>query len=150
VVLKPICYFSPSNNEGALYASSGATQCRDRRSARAAGAAYFQLTESYSQFIAPAKTNSRSSSALVLVTRPDDFWTDFQVRIFSGEQALSNSVYHGRSNYSYGERGPCILIGATLTFEFPADAFLAESASITVEPPEGEPVTADFDLGHLR
>jgi hypothetical protein len=109
-----------------------------------------QLTESYGQFIAPAKTNSRSGSASVLITRPDDFWRDFQVRIFNGEQALSNSVYHGRPNYSCGERGPCTLIGATLTFEFPADAFPADSASITVEPPEGEPITADFDLGHLR
>ena len=109
-----------------------------------------QLTESYGQFIAPAQTNSRSSSAPVLIPRPDDFWKDFQVQIFNGDQALSNSVYHGRPKYSCGEYGPCILIGATLTFEFPAEAFSADSASITVDPPEGEPVTAEFDLGGLR
>ena len=109
-----------------------------------------QLTESYGQFIALAQTNSRSGSASVLIPRPDDFWRDFQVRIFNGDQALSNSVYRGRPKYSCGEYGPCILIGATLTSEFPADAFSADSASITVEPPEGEPVTAEFDLGRLR
>jgi hypothetical protein len=109
-----------------------------------------QLTESYGQFIAPAQTNSHSGSASVLIPRPDDFWRDFQVQIFNGDQALSNSVYHGRPKYSCGEYGPCILIGATLTFEFPADAFSADAASITVDPPEGEPVTADFDLGRLR
>jgi hypothetical protein len=109
-----------------------------------------QLTETYGQFVAPAKTNSRSGSALVLIPRPDDFWRDFQVQIFSGDQVLSKSVYHGRSKYSCGEYGPCILIGAALSFEFPADAFSADAASITVDPPEGEPVTADFDLGRLR
>jgi hypothetical protein len=109
-----------------------------------------QFTESYGQFIAPAQTNSRSSSAPVLIPRPDDFWKDFQVQIFNGDQALSNSVYHGRPRYTCGEYGPCILIGATLTFEFPADAFSADAASITVDPPEGEPVTTDFDLSRLR
>jgi hypothetical protein len=109
-----------------------------------------QLTESYGQFIAPAKANWRSGSASVLISRPDDFWSDFQVQIFNGDRALSNAVYHGRPNYSCGEYGPCILTGATLTYEFPAEAFSADSASITVDPPEGEPVTADFDLGRLR
>jgi hypothetical protein len=109
-----------------------------------------QLTESYRQFIAPAKMNSRSGSASALIPRPDDFWRDFQVQIFNGDQALSNAIYHGRPNYSCGDYGPCILTGATLTFEFPADAFSADSASIMVEPPEGESVTADFDLSRLR
>ena len=109
-----------------------------------------QLTESYGQFIAPATARSRSGFASTLILRPDDFWRDFQVQIFNGDQALSNAVYHGRPNYSCGEYGPCILIGATLTYEFPADAFSADSASISVDPPEGEPVTADFDLGRLR
>jgi hypothetical protein len=108
-----------------------------------------QLTETYGQFIAAAKANSRSGSTSALIPRPDDFWRDFQVQILNGDQALSNAVYHGRPNYTCGEYGPCILIGATLTFEFPAEAF-SDSASITVEPPEGESVTADFDLSRLR
>jgi hypothetical protein len=109
-----------------------------------------QLTESYGQFVARTKGNSRSDAASVLTPRPDDFWRDFQVHIFDGNQELSSSLTHGRSNYSCGKYGPCVLTGATLTFEFPADAFSAESASVTVEPPEGEPVAADFDLGRLR
>ncbi|MDQ1406670.1 MAG: hypothetical protein QOG55_2299 [Acidobacteriaceae bacterium] len=109
-----------------------------------------QLTETYGQFIAAAKPNSRPASTSALIPRPDDFWRDFQVQIFNGDQALSADVYHGRPNYSCGEYGPCILIGATLTYEFPAEAFSADSASITVEPPEGESVTADFDLSRLR
>ena len=107
-----------------------------------------QLTETYGQ--SAAKANARSASTSALIPRPDDFWRDFQVQIFNGDQALSAAVYHGRPNYSCGEYGPCILVGATLTFEFPAEAFSADSASITVEPPEGESVTADFDLFRLR
>jgi hypothetical protein len=109
-----------------------------------------QLTESYGQFIAAANANSRAGSASALIARPDDFWRDFQVQIFDGDQALTNSVYHGRPNYTCGEHGPCILIGATVTFEFPADTFSADSASITVDPPEGQSVVADFDLSRLR
>jgi hypothetical protein len=109
-----------------------------------------QLTETYGQFIAAAKANSRSASMSALIPRPDDFWRDFQVQIFDGDQALSNAAYHGLPNYSCGEYGPCILIGATLTFEFPAEVFSADSASITVEPPEGASVTADFALSRLR
>jgi len=109
-----------------------------------------QLTETYGQFIATAKANSRSASASALIPRPDDFWRNFQVQISNGDRALSNAVYHGRPNYSCGDYGPCILTGAMLTFEFPAEAFSADSASISVEPPEGESVTADFDLSRLR
>ena len=109
-----------------------------------------QLTETYGQFMAVAKDNSRSGSTSALIPRPDDFWRNFQVQIFNGDQVLSNAVYHGRPNYTCGEYGPCILIGATLTFELPAEAFSADSASITVEPPEGESVAADFDLSRLR
>jgi hypothetical protein len=109
-----------------------------------------QLTESYGQFIAPANSNSRSSSAPSLIPRPPDFWRDFRVQIFNGNQALSNSVYHGSSNYSCGDYGSCVLTGATLTFEFPAGAFSDDTANVTVEPPEGEPVAADFDLVRLR
>jgi hypothetical protein len=109
-----------------------------------------QLTQSYGQFITPANSNSRSSSASSLILRPHDFWRDFRVQIFNGDQALSNSDYHGISNYSCGDYGSCVLTGATLTFEFPAGAFSTDSASVKVDPPEGESVTADFDLGRLR
>jgi hypothetical protein len=109
-----------------------------------------QLTESYGQFVTPARANSRSSSTSVLIPRPPDFWRDFRVQIFNGDQALSNSVYHGSPNYSCGDYGSCVLTGATLTFEFPADAFSDDSANVRVDPPEGETVTANFDVTRLR
>jgi hypothetical protein len=107
-----------------------------------------QLTQSYGQFIASANAPSRSASTLI--PRPGDFWRDFRVRIFDGDRELSDAVSSGHSNHSCGKYGSCVLTGATLTFEFPADAFSADTASITVDPPEGQPVAADFDLSRLR
>lgn len=108
-----------------------------------------QLTESFGQFIAPpAKSRSKSPSALIPC--PQDFWKDFQSRIYDGDQELTPADTHGHANYSCGRYGPCILTGATLEFDFPADAFTSDTATIQVDPPEGDPVSVDFDLTRLR
>jgi hypothetical protein len=85
-----------------------------------------------------------------LIPRPHDFWRDFHVQIFDGDQTLSPSDYHGHANYSCGRYGPCFLTGATLEFDFPADAFISDSATVQIDPPEGDPVSVDFDLSTLR
>src|SRR2546422_8169770 len=33
---------------------------------------------------------------------------------------------------------PCFLMGATLEFDFPADAFISDSATVQIDPPEGD------------
>src|SRR6266568_4244437 len=103
-----------------------------------------QLTSSYGPLVA-VPAGSRSSSA-TLIRRPHDFWRDFHVQIFDGEQTLSPSDYHGHANYSCGRYGPCFLTGATLEFDFPADAFISDSATVQIDPPEGDSVSVDFDL----
>ncbi len=42
------------------------------------------------------------------------------------------------------------MTGATLKFKFRADAFTSDSATIRVDPPEGDPVSVGFDLIRLR
>ncbi len=108
-----------------------------------------QLTPSYGAFITPP-TISRSSSPPALVPRPNDFWRDFQVQIYDGDQPLSPSTSHGHAVYNCGHEGPCFLTGARLQFDFPADAFTSDSATIQVLPPEGDAVSVDFDLARLR
>jgi hypothetical protein len=108
-----------------------------------------QLTPTYGAFLAP-QTSSRSSSPPPLIPRPQDFWRDFQAQISDGDQPLTPSDFHGKANYSCGHHGPCILIGATLEFDLPADAFTSGSATIDIVPPEGDPISIDFDLDHLR
>ena len=108
-----------------------------------------QLTGSYGQMIA-VPVNSGAKSAITFVPRPHDFWKDFEVHIYSGNQEVSPADSRGRANSRCGRRGPCVLTGATLEFDFPAAAFTSDSATIDVTPPEGDPVSVDFDLSSLR
>jgi hypothetical protein len=113
-----------------------------------------QLTDSYSQFL-PAKpaahrSGQRSESPAGLVLRSGDFWKGFEVHLHNGDRVLQPSAVDGRPNYRCDEHGGCILTGATLRYDFRADAFASDSASITVDPPEGPSVTGEFDLPRLR
>jgi hypothetical protein len=108
-----------------------------------------RLTSSYGAFIA-SPSSSRSSFPSALTPRSSEFWKDFRVQIYDGDRLLSPSDFHGHANYSCGRRGPCAMTGATLKFEFPADAFTSDSTTIDIDPSEGDPVSADFDLIRLR
>jgi hypothetical protein len=107
------------------------------------------LTPTYAAFLAP-EPNSRSSPPPALIPRPHDFWREFQVQIFDGDQPITPSDFHGRASSRCGRRGPCSMIGAILEFSVPAGAFSSGSASIQVTPPEGEPASVQFNLTHLR
>lgn len=98
-----------------------------------------RLTPSYGRFI--AATNS---------PRPHDFWKDFTFQVYDGEEALTPYASHGHANDACGRGGPCFLIGATIELEFPATAFTSDSATIEVDPPEGDLVSVNFDLPSLR
>jgi hypothetical protein len=102
------------------------------------------LTASYGALI----PNPAGSPALI--PRPYDFWKDFQVQVFNGNQTLTPSRSRGNPRSGCGRRGACTLTGATLEFEFPADTFTSDSATIQVLPPEGELVSVEFDLTRLR
>jgi hypothetical protein len=108
-----------------------------------------QLTESYGRLV-PPPPNWHSRSPQALIPRPSDFWRDFQVQIYDGDQPLAPYDFHGHSTSGCAHRGPCILTGAILEFDFPADSFTSDSASIDIVPPEGDPVSVNFDLTRLR
>lgn len=111
--------------------------------------AEIRLTESYGQIVGTVPSNSRTATGAGLIFRQGDFWKDFRVHVYNGEGAVPVSNSHGHANYNCSDGG-CSLVGATLEFDLPAAAFSADSASITIHPPEGEPVTTVFDLGGLR
>jgi len=108
-----------------------------------------QLTDSYGRLVAPPP-NWRSRSPEAWVPRPSDFWRDFQVQIYDAGKPLTPYDFHGHSTYSCGRRGPCILTGATLEFDFRAESFTSDSAAVQVIPPEGDPASVEFDLTRLR
>jgi hypothetical protein len=107
------------------------------------------LTTTYGSFISnPAAAGSRSSSTLI--PRPADFWKDFRIQVYNGRQLLSASDSEGRPLYRCGRTGPCRPRGAAVDLKFPAAAFTSDTATIEVIPPEGDPVSIDFDLTRLR
>ncbi len=108
-----------------------------------------QLTETYGALI-PTPTGSSSGSPIGFAKRPDDFWKDFEIQVHDKDKSLIPLSSSGDSVYSCDSSGGCILSGATLQFEFLAAAFKSDSPTIQVTPPEGGPVSVDFDLSGLR
>jgi len=108
-----------------------------------------QLTNSYAAYIV-RPTGTRSGSPNGFVPRPYDFWKDFDVKVSSDDKKLRPFSSSGQPNLLCADEGGCELTGATLQFDFLAEDFASGSAVIDVDPPEGDPVSTDFDLGHLR
>jgi hypothetical protein len=109
-----------------------------------------QLTETYGQFVNAGLSNSRSGDASGLILRSGDFWTDFHLQGYDGDKAVASSATRGHGNYLCGDYGGCVLTGATVELEFPADAFSSDSATVRVDPPKGETAQVNFDLSALR
>jgi hypothetical protein len=85
-----------------------------------------------------------------LIPRPYDFWKDFRVQVYNGNEIVSPSLSGGHPLYRCGRFGHCRPMGAALELEFSAEVFTSDSATIQVLPPEGEPVSVSFDLIRLR
>jgi hypothetical protein len=106
------------------------------------------LTESYAAYNAVA-TGSDSHSPKGVFVRPSDFWRDFRLRAFQKDQMVIPTGAKGQPFFQCSDAG-CVLSGATLSFEYPAAAFTETSATIQIDPPEGDPVVVDFDLTAFR
>jgi hypothetical protein len=109
-----------------------------------------QLTPSYGPLIVrPAGSGSSSTTGFAL--RPYDFWKDFAVQVFNKDKAVRPLSSSGDSVISCaGPSSACDLSGATLRYEFSAEAFPSETAVIHITPPEGEPRMVEFDLTSFR
>jgi hypothetical protein len=107
------------------------------------------LTNSYGAMI-PNPQSPRSASSPPFIPRHHNFWRDFRVQVSDGHQVLSPSDIGGRPLYRCGRYGPCRPRGAAIDLEFPVAAFVSDSVTVEVIPPEGDPVSADFDLTRLR
>jgi hypothetical protein len=106
------------------------------------------LTDSYAAYSAgPVGSNSHSPRGVFV--RPSDFWRDFRLRTFQKDELVIPISANGNPLFRCDDSS-CILSGATLTFEYPAAAFTDSSATIQIDPPEGDPVVVDFDLTAFR
>jgi hypothetical protein len=107
------------------------------------------LTDSYPAYI-PRQTGSPSGSSTGFVLRPYDFWKDFDVHVFSENKEIISFASSGDPNYICEDTGPCTITGATIQLEYLAKSFASDSATVQITPPEGDPVSVDFDLISLR
>jgi hypothetical protein len=107
-----------------------------------------QLTDTYGA-VMPNPTGQTSGTPWDYVYRSSDFWRDFQIRVISDKKVLSPFVYSGEPDYICGDGG-CSLVGATVQLEFLADELASDSASIQIDPPEGDQVIVDFELASVR
>lgn len=116
-----------------------------------------QLTATYGA-VMPNPIGQTSGTPWDYIYRPSGFWRDFQIQVVSNKKVLSPFIYTGEPNYICGDTSEqaiavgeyCTLVGATVQLEFFADQFAPDSATIQIDPPEGEPVAVDFDLSVLR
>lgn len=107
------------------------------------------LTQSYGAYITKP-TSSRSDAPIGIQFRSSSFWKDIKFQVFDGGEERAPDDFSGRPTYFCAYKGGCRLTGAVIRLEFPATAFTSDSATIDVTPPEGEPVSVDFDLSSLR
>jgi hypothetical protein len=109
-----------------------------------------RFTGSYGATI-PNPSSSPSKSSPAFIPRPSDFWKDFSVEVSNGNLLLSPSDSAGHPLYrGCGRTGRCGPMGAVLQLEFPPAAFSADTITIRVTPPEGDPVSVDFYPSRLR
>jgi len=106
------------------------------------------FTPSYGAVLS-VPTGSRSDSPQGYRLRSYDFWKDFQVQVFEGDEERFPLRFTGEPN-SFCSHTGCTLTGATLYLEFPASAFTSDRVSVQVLPPEAPEVRVDFDLTALR
>ncbi len=107
-----------------------------------------QLTDSYGPYLTKP-TGSRSGSPVGIALRPSSFWQDFRVHVLNNDKQVLPVDASGEPTFNC-DQSSCILTGAIIHFDFPADAFPSETAIIRIAPPEGDSFTIDFDLTDFR
>ena len=107
------------------------------------------LTQSYGALIT-RPTSSRSGSPIGYQFRSSSFWRAFKLLVFDGEEEIATDELTGEPTYFCASEGGCRLTGAIIHLRLPATAFTSDTATIDVTPPEGDPVSVDFDLSSLR
>ena len=75
-----------------------------------------QLTETYGA-VMPNPDGRTSGTPWDYVSRPPDFWREFQITVISDKKTVSPFDYTGEPDYVCDDGG-CTLVGATVKLEF--------------------------------
>jgi len=100
------------------------------------------LTESYGPL-----TNSNDGLNHL---RSTDFWRDFTIRLVQGNEIRARTV-RGHAIYKNGDLASGnVLAGANVDLDYDAAKIKSDVATVEVISPEGQKITATFDLASLR
>jgi hypothetical protein len=109
----------------------------------------FTATYTYNDAV---RTAVDTASELNRHLYPEDFWQAFRFTLSQNDQAFEPSDV--RADPIYGSSSPgdatSTLRGAIVWLEFDADRFESQPAHVEVVTPEGQHITAKFDLARLR
>lgn len=76
-------------------------------------------------------------------------WRDYTVRVFDGGELREPLSISGQSQRRCSRRG-CVSVGTAILLSMPAEIFTSDHATVEVTTPDGQFVSADFDLASLR
>ena len=153
--IQSVSFFTPyvlvalnSSQQAGTYSAQQAQIDHDKYPEAVRVVVQILLTDAYGPYVV-RPTGSDANSPKGFTPRPFDFWRDFRLRTLQeGELVIPGSA-RGEPTF-HCEEYSCILTGATITFEYPADSFKQDSVVIQIDPPEGPPISAEFDLSRLR
>jgi len=138
-----------SNRHAGVYSAQQAQIDHDRALEVVRVVIQIWLTSSYGVYIVQPG-DSRTAGPRGLRLRSPDFWRDFRVRVIQRDQLIIPMTASGEPQWNCGPDSGCELSGAAITFEYSAKVFVGDTATVLVTPPEGDPVSVDFDLTSLR
>ncbi len=86
-----------------------------------------------------------------ITLRRTDFWRDFRVQLIQRGNAIQPLAARGAPDYAFaGEGSASVLVGADINVQYDPAQVRSGPATIVVDAPDGQQVTATFDLSNLR
>lgn len=100
------------------------------------------LTTSYS-----AQLSSPSGGVRL---RSSDFWKDFTFQLMQDDKKIPADSVRGQPFYTGSAQLPSVLTGAYVTLEYDAEKITSGPIEVKVGTPDGQDISATFDLDTLR
>ncbi|MDE3108830.1 MAG: hypothetical protein KGL02_02710 [Acidobacteriota bacterium] len=83
--------------------------------------------------------------------RREDFWRDFTVRLIQRTQTIQPLNETGEPIYSFAGRGEMsVLVGADIDVQYDPEQVRSGPATVVVNTPDGQQISANFDLSKVR
>jgi hypothetical protein len=111
---------------------------------------HIEFTPTYTQ-IDSVRPSNKNGAEKGIVMRTEDFWQSFRYGIKQKEDWIDPRSVHGEPEYGSSDSyGSSLLIGAWVYLDYDARNVPSEDTEVHVFTPDGQDVSATFDLSKLR